>query len=36
MKRFFGRMFNVQPGEGLTVLILLLFIFFIQSVLSTG
>lgn len=36
MQRLARRIFNVHPGEGATVLILLLFIFFIQSVLSTG
>ncbi|MDY0000893.1 MAG: Npt1/Npt2 family nucleotide transporter [Polyangia bacterium] len=36
MRRVLGRIFNVQAGEGPTVLILLAFIFFIQSVLSTG
>jgi len=36
MQRLIRRIFNVHPGEGAQVLILLLFIFFIQSVLSTG
>jgi ATP/ADP translocase/HEAT repeat protein len=36
MQRLVRRIFNVHPGEGAQVLILLLFIFFIQSVLSTG
>ncbi len=36
MKRLVRRIFNVHPGEGAQVLILMLFIFFIQSVLSTG
>jgi ATP/ADP translocase/HEAT repeat protein len=36
MQRLFRRIFNVFPGEGSTVAVLLLFIFFIQSVLSTG
>lgn len=36
MQRLVRRIFNVHPGEGTQVLILLLFIFFIQSVLSTG
>ncbi len=36
MQRLIRRIFNVHPGEGTQVLILLLFIFFIQSVLSTG
>lgn len=36
MQRILRRIFNIQPGEGPTVLVLLLFIFFIQSVLSTG
>jgi len=36
MQRLVRRIFNVHPGEGAQVLILLLFIFFIQSILSTG
>ncbi len=36
MQRLLRRIFNVLPGEGSTVLLLLAFIFFIQTVLSTG
>lgn len=36
MTKVLRRIFNVSPGEGAAVLSLLLFIFFIQTVLSTG